>query len=121
MERDLKDTYDERISASASAKKAMLERFKARPGPDDPEVQARKAERAAVARARDERTTERERLRKIEEARLEAERIARETEERERKEREELERIERELALENARKAARDARYAARKAAKRRK
>lgn len=122
VERTLKGLkYEERASASAEAKKAMLERFRARPGPDDPAVQARKAERAAVAAAREARAAERERLRREEEARREAERIAAEKAEQERKEREELERLERELALEAARKAARDARYAARKAAKRRK
>jgi hypothetical protein len=118
----LKDhKYQDRASTSAEAKKAMLERFKARPPADDPAVLARRAEREAIARARDERTAEREKLKREEEARREAERIAFEAAERERKEREENERIERELALEAARKAARDARYAARKAAKRRK
>lgn len=113
--------FQERASTSADAKKAMLERFRSRPSPDDPAVIARRAERELVAKARDERTTERDRARREDEARKESERIAFETSEKERKEREELERVERELALEAARKSARDARYAARKMAKRRK
>ncbi len=122
MERALKDLkFDERASASVAAKQAMLERFRKRPAPDDPAVLARKAEREAVALAREARAAERERLRIEEEARKEAERIAQQRAEHERREREELERMERELALESAQKSARDARYAARKAAKRRK
>lgn len=113
--------FQERASTSLDAKKAMLERFKARPSPDDPAVVARRAERELVAKAREERTAERDRLKRETEAREEAERIAFEKSEKERKEREETERIERELALEAARKSARDARYAARKMAKRRK
>lgn len=122
-EPDLRDLnkFQDRASNSTAAKQAMLERFRARPPADDPEVVARKAEREAVRVAREARTAERDRLRRENEARLEAERIAREKADKERKEREDLERIERELALEAARKAARDARYAARKAAKRRK
>lgn len=118
----LKDhKFTERASTSMAAKQAMLERFKSRPGPNDPALLARRAEREAVARAREERQAERERVRREEEARKEAERIAFEKAEVERKAREESERIERQLALEAAQKAARDARYAARKAAKRRK
>lgn len=121
-EPDLKDQkFDERASTSVAAKQAMLERFKSRPPADDPAVLARRAERESVARARTEREAEREIQKREEAARREAERIAFEKDEKERKEREELERIERELALESARKTARDARYAARKAAKRRK
>jgi hypothetical protein len=117
--KDLK--FDERASASQAAKTAMLERFRARPKADDPAVQARRAEREAVARARDLRAAERDRLRLEEESRKEAERIAAEKAEHERRELDELARIERQAELESAQKAARDARYAARKAAKRRK
>ena len=69
----LKDhKFTERASASVAAKQAMLERFKARPGLNDPDVAARRAEREAVARAREERLAERERVRREDEARREA-------------------------------------------------
>jgi hypothetical protein len=84
-------SFTDRQSSSAAAKKALLERFKARPGPDDPIMQQRRAEREAVsaaraardaekaaARAEAERLAEIERLRLVEEERL-AE-IAREVE-----------------------------------------
>ena len=105
----------DRLNTAAAAKRAMLEKFKARVKLDDPVVQARIAERAAVARAREERIAERtaqkeaERIARAAEAkRLEEERIAAEKEAR---------RIEGEqaLALLAEQKAARDARYAARK------
>lgn len=113
--------FADRIEDSASAKQAMLERFKSRPPADDPSVIARAAERKSVQEARDKREAEREKARIEDEARKEAERIAAEKAERERRELEELSRIERAEELETAQKAARDARYAARKAAKRRK
>lgn len=113
--------YADRISDSAAAKQAMLERFKARPSFDDPAVLARAEERRAIKEARDQRAAEKERMRREDEARREAERIAAEKAEHERRELEELARIERQAELEAAQKAARDARYAARKAAKRRK
>lgn len=105
----------DRLNAAASARAAMLEKFKARVNLDDPDLRAKLAERAAVAKAREERIAERkeqkeaERLaREAEATRLEAERIAAEKEAR---------RIEGEqaLALLAEQKAARDARYAARK------
>jgi hypothetical protein len=73
--------YEDRRDAAAEAKKALIERFKARPPADDPAVLARAAERKAIQEAREIRAAER--------ARLKAER-----------------------------KAARDAKYAARKARK---
>ena len=122
QERMLKEAkFSERAETSASARQAMLERFRARPPADDPAVLARAEERRRVQEARDARTLEKEALRRAEEARKEAERIAAEIAERERREMEELEKIERLAELETAQKAARDARYAARKAAKRRK
>jgi len=68
------------MNAAAAARKAMLERFHARPGPDNPAVQEQQAAREA------------------EDQRLAAEAAAQA------------------VALEAERKAARDARYAARKA-----
>ncbi len=77
-------SFTDRQANSASAKKALLERFKARPGPDDPVMLQRKAERQAVAEARALRDAEKaaaraeaERLAAIEAARLaEEERLA---------------------------------------------
>ena len=124
-------TFGDRLETQADARKAMLERFRARPGPDDPTVQARQAERASVAEARaireEQRRIEREAdaarraaEKKAEEERLAAEELARQIDEMERKEREETERRAREENDETEKKAARDARYAARKAKKRR-
>ncbi|MBX9909582.1 MAG: hypothetical protein K2Z25_12815 [Beijerinckiaceae bacterium] len=91
MKKPNDSSFADRQSSSAAAKKALLERFKARPGPDDPIMQQRRAEREAVAaaraareaekaaiRAEAERLAEIERLRLVEEERL-AE-IAREVE-----------------------------------------
>ena len=115
---DPKD-FNERRNAAAAAKKAALEKFRAQPKPDDPEVLARIAERKAISDAREARAAERELLR-----RAEAERIAAEEEAR----RIELAAIEAAKAAEKAaeairlreleveRKKARDAKYAARKA-----
>ena len=49
-------TVADRLTTAAKAKQAMLERFRARPGPDDPEVQAQQAARKAIAEARDARS-----------------------------------------------------------------
>jgi len=113
------NTFNDRASASAKAKMALLEKFRSKPAPDDPEVLARQAERQAIIEAREARAAERKRAKEAEaaeQARLEALKI------------EEQKRLEAEAAaakLEEARKAAeaakaakaaRDARYAARKA-----
>jgi hypothetical protein len=112
-----KDLGD-RLTAAESARKAMLERFRAKPGADDPAVAERKASRAAVSAARETRLAEREAEKR---ARLEneaIERAAREAAEKAETEREAAERVEREATQEAEQKAARDARYAARKARK---
>ncbi len=62
--------FTDRQANSANAKKALLERFKKRPGPDDPVMVQRRAEREAIAAARAERDA------KKEAERLELERIA---------------------------------------------
>ncbi|WP_244494871.1 DUF6481 family protein [Bosea sp. Root483D1] len=62
--------FTDRQVNSANAKKALLERFKKRPGPDDPVMVQRRAEREAIAVARAERDA------KKEAERLEAERLA---------------------------------------------
>ncbi|MDH6230936.1 vacuolar-type H+-ATPase subunit I/STV1 [Mesorhizobium soli] len=122
--------FTERRNAATEAKKALLERFKARPDEDDPEVQARKAERQAILEARAIREAEKARLKREKLAReaaekavrqaaeAEARRVAEEAAaaERARLEAEETERLALELSDEAARKAKRDARYAARKA-----
>jgi len=79
----------DRLGAADAARKAQLERFRARPNENDPEVQRKKAERQAVVEAREARSREREEKRRAEEARLadikraeeaaaEAEKLARE-------------------------------------------
>jgi hypothetical protein len=77
-------SFTDRQANSAAAKQALLARFKARPGPDDPVMQQRRAERQAIADARAVRDAEKaaarveaERLAAIEAARLaEEERLA---------------------------------------------
>jgi hypothetical protein len=124
-----KDIF-ERRNAANEAKKALLERFKARPAEDDPKVLARKAERQAILAAREIREAEKARLKQERLAREAAEKAAREAaaeaarieaeakaaEEARIREAEENERIARLLSDEAERKAKRDARYAARKA-----
>ena len=123
-----KDIF-ERRNAANEAKKARLERFKAKPAADDPAVLARQAERKAILEARAVREAEKARLKQERLAREAAEKAAREAaaeaarleaEEKAREEAalrdaEENERIARVLADEAERKAKRDARYAARK------
>ena len=117
--------HNQRRTNADEAKKALLEKFRAAPGPGDPAYEQRQAERAAVQAARLARETEREQARKAdearraEEARLEAERRAQaEREAAELAARTAAEEADREAALKAEQKAARDARYAARKAAK---
>ena len=104
-----------RLDAAAAASVAALDRFQARPGPDDPAVTAQRA----TSDARDVRIAERQAARAAEAARQAAERAEKAAE------RAAREAEERNLAtqlgahaaaLEAERKAKRDARYAARKA-----
>ncbi|TIS52705.1 MAG: hypothetical protein E5W93_16595 [Mesorhizobium sp.] len=124
-----KDIF-ERRNAANEAKKALLERFKAKPAADDPAVLARQAERKAILEARAIREAEKARLKQEKLAREAAEKAEREAAaeaariaaeevaaaEAKIREAEENERISRLLADEAERKAKRDARYAARKA-----
>lgn len=110
---------NDRLATAAAAKRAMLERFKAQPGSDDPATQARQAALKAVSDARDVRRADRKAAQEAEAARqaavratIAAEEAAREVEE----QRLAAEAAARQVALEAERKAARDARYAARKA-----
>ena len=50
------DKFNDRAAAAAAAKKALIENFRAKPPADDPAVQARAAERRAIAEARGEKT-----------------------------------------------------------------
>lgn len=110
---------DDRQRAAMEARKALLEKFKAQPGPGHPDYEARKKEREAVLAARAAREAarqdalrEKERL-----AELERQEAARRLqEELDRKDRERIEREEREKEEEAQKKAERDAKYAARKA-----
>ena len=114
----------ERRNNAAAVKKAMLDKFRA--VTQDPVlVEQQRLKRSAINEARDARMAEREAARKVREAELAAQ-AAREAEiaaqaQREREAAEALvkaEEAERALALAAEQKAARDARYAARKAAK---
>ncbi len=111
--------FNERQSASADAKRAVLAKFQSRPPADDPAVQARAAERRAIAEAREARMAERRIEREAEAARKAAERLAAEAADAERRKADEARAVEeaRDAALlKLQQKAARDARYAARKA-----
>ena len=111
--------FSERRKTALEAKKQLLEKLKNAPKPDDPEMVAKRAERAAIAAAREERRAERERLAREEAERLKAEAAAQAEAERLRKEAEEREEADRLIAEEAAKKAERDRRYAARKMRKR--
>ncbi|MDN3273667.1 DUF6481 family protein [Frankia sp. RB7] len=104
--------FSDRQKAAQDARKNLLNKFKSQPGPDDPAVLAKRAEREALATKRAEAKAAREaekaeqKRRDEEAAVLEAARIAREAEETAAKAAE----------AEAEQKARRDARYAARKA-----
>ena len=102
-----KPDFNDRASRAADAKKALLERFKTRPAPDAEAVAARTAaaEKRAQKSAEAKAAREADRQRKVEE-RLAAEREAVESVERHKQKMADL------LVMQ---KAARDARYAARK------
>ena len=106
---------DERLERAAKAKQQILEKFKARPAADDPQVVKRREERLAVAKAREVRAAERQ-IVKEKEAAERAEREAKEKVEREARERREaVEKVIRDAAEATERKAERDRRYAERK------
>lgn len=108
------NNFNDRMTTAANARKAVIEKFRKVPGPNDPAVLQRQAEMKALADARDVRAT----LRKAEreaaalEAKRQQEVLARE------KAAEEAAAAVRTRLEEAERKAARDARYAARKARK---
>jgi len=113
----------ERQKNAAAVKKTMLEKFRAKA--QDPALEEQRLKRLAVAEARAARMAEREAARKVREAELAKEAaLAAERAEAARREAAALdalvaaEKVEQEAALLAEQKAARDARYAARKAAK---
>ena len=118
--------FADRRKAAAEAKKLLLKKFEAAPKPDDPEMQAKLAERKANADAREARRAERDRLKQEEHERQLAEAAAlteaanaearAEAEAREAIARDRIARV---VADEAERKAERDRRYAARKARQR--
>jgi uncharacterized FlgJ-related protein len=129
-------SFTDRQSTAATAKQKLLEKFKNRPAEDDPAEMERRAERARIAAARDARIAEKEAQRKAEADRLaaikqqaedqrlaaaaaiEAERVAAEqavADEKAAREEAKSALIKRVVLDEAAMKAARDARYAARK------
>ena len=61
--------FNERRNAAMDAKKALLERFKQKPDANDPAVIARRQEREAIIKAREERAKVKEKERKEREAR----------------------------------------------------
>jgi len=110
--------FSERLSAARDAKQAMAAKFRQRPGHNDPAVAERRAARMAVSAARDTRLAEREARRLAKITRITAEREALAVEQAEQDKRAAAEKAEDEVRLEAERKAARDARYAARKSRK---
>src|ERR1700726_2450928 len=69
--------FDDRLSAAAAAKQALLERFRARPSADDPAEIARQEALKAISDARDARAAERKAAKEAEAARVAAELAAR--------------------------------------------
>jgi uncharacterized protein DUF6481 len=107
-------SFADRQKAAQQAKQSILDKFRAKPGPDDPEVAQKRAERealaAARAKAREARDAEKaeQKLREAEAAELAAAQLVREK----------AEEAARQVAMEAEQKAKRDARYAARKGKK---
>ena len=97
-------TFNDRLADQAKARAAQLERARAKSPQNDPEFAARQAERKRIADEREARLAARA-AEKVEQTRLEAERRAAEADKL--------------VQLLAEQKAARDARYAARKAKKR--
>ncbi len=103
--------FADRQKAAAQAKQALLNKFRAQPGNDDPEVAKRRAERETIAANREKARLARDAA-KLEAKRLEEEAKAAEAA---RLAREKEDEAARQAALEAEQKAKRDARYAARK------
>lgn len=111
--------FSDRAATAAAAKKALVEKFKAKPPADDPAVLARQAERKAIAEARDVRAGERKVAKEAEAARRFAEdqeRLAELARLAEAEVARLAEVARRDEEIKAQRKAERDAKYAARKA-----
>ncbi len=119
MSRFKETGFTERLSTAASAKKAELEKFRGKSEANDPAFAERQAARHAVSLARETRTAGRKAARLASVAREAAEQAAHEAAveaEQAAVDAEVAEQAARDVALQAERKAARDARYAARKA-----
>src|SRR5438270_10884206 len=68
--------FEDRQTEAANARRAQLEKFRARPDPNDPVVLEKEAKRREIIEARKVREAERERKRKIKEAEEGARRAA---------------------------------------------
>lgn len=113
--------FNERRDTAEAAKKAKLEKFRALNAQLDQGAAERLAARQAIVAARDLRIAEREAARLAKEARAAEDQAAREIAlkaEQAERDAKAAEQAEREVVSEAERKAARDARYAARKARK---
>lgn len=114
-----KDSLEERQKAARTSKRAMLERFAARLGTNDPATAEKRAARQAVVGARDIRRAEQEQRKQAEresqavQAALDA---AQRHQQLEQAAQEVAEKAEQDAALKIVQKKARDAKYAARKA-----
>src|ERR1700722_3959085 len=73
--------FDDRLSAAAAAKQALLERYRSRPIAGDPAWIEQQAALKAIADARDARIAERKAAKEAEAARVAAELAARRTQE----------------------------------------
>jgi Family of unknown function (DUF6481) len=115
------DSFGDRLSAAARAKKAQTERFRAKMDVDEETLAKREAARQKVIAAREARALRRqaaEEAKQAQEAAEKAKRDAKLQAEQEAREKEAAAEAQRAAALEIERKKVRDARYAARKAAK---
>jgi hypothetical protein len=103
--------FADRQKAAQQARQNILNKFRAQPGPDDPAVKQKLAEREAVAAARAKAKEARDAA-KAEQKRREQEAAAAEAARMAREKEEEAAKL---VALDAEQKAKRDARYAARK------
>jgi hypothetical protein len=115
--------FVERLNVATAAKKAMRERLRAKQSTDDPLILERRAARQAITAARETRVANRKAARELEKLRQAADQEAWDTEaalqtatQEARSTELQVEEKVRAASLEAEQKAARDARYAARKA-----
>ena len=116
MSRSKETSFAGRLSTAASAKKAAVERFRARSLANDPALADRLAARQAVSLARDARAAERKATRLASDAAAKTARAAALEIEQAARAAEIEKQAARDVELQAERKAARDARYTARKA-----